>query len=156
MVVVADTSPVNYLVLIAQIDLLAGLYKRILIPPAVMAELKHSLAPKPVRDWADNAPGWLEVLSPKGSLLLPKLDLGEIEAIALAIEMHADVVLIDEQAGRQEALHRGLKVAGTLSVLDEADQAGLVIFDDAVAELRKTSFRVSQAVLLEIRQKRSR
>ena len=57
MVVVADTSPINYLVLIAQIDLLARLYTRILIPPAVLAELKHALAPKPVRDWADHAPG---------------------------------------------------------------------------------------------------
>ena len=155
MVVVADTSPINYLVLIAQIDLLARLYKRILIPPTVLAELKHPLAPKPVRDWAENPPRWLEVLSPKSSLILPKLDLGETEAIALATEVHADVVLIDEQAGRQEALRRGLKVAGTLSVLDEAGEAGLVIFDDAVAELRKTTFRVSQAVLSEIRQKRS-
>ena len=50
----------------------------------------------------------------------------------------------------------GLKVAGTLSVLDEADQAGLVSFDQAVAQLRKTSFRVSQAVISEIIQKRSR
>jgi len=62
MVVVADTSPINYLVLIAQIDLLVGLYTRTLIPPAVLAELKHPRAPKPVRDWADNAPRWLEVL----------------------------------------------------------------------------------------------
>jgi len=48
MVVVADTSPINYLVLIEQIDLLTRLYTRILIPPAVLAELKHPLAPKPV------------------------------------------------------------------------------------------------------------
>jgi predicted nucleic acid-binding protein len=52
MVVVADTSPINYLVLIGQIDLLIRLYTRILIPPAVLAELKNPLAPKPVRDWA--------------------------------------------------------------------------------------------------------
>jgi predicted nucleic acid-binding protein len=156
MVVVADTSPINYLVLIAHIDLLARLYARIVTPPAaVLAELQHPLAPKPVRDWVDNAPRWLEILSPKSSLVLPKLDLGEAEAIALATEVSADVVLIDEHAGRLEALRRGLKVAGTLSVLDEADQAGLVIFDDAVAELRKTSFRVSQAVLSEIRKKRT-
>src|SRR5439155_25570522 len=113
MVVVADTSPINYLVLIAQIDLLGRLYTRILIPTAVLVELKHPLAPKPVRDWASNAPSWLEVLSPKGSLTLAQLDLGENEAIALAIEMHAEVVLIDEQAGRQEAARRGLRVAGT-------------------------------------------
>ena len=155
MVVVADTSPINYLVLIAQIDLLRQLYARILIPPAVLAELKHPVAPKPVRDWAQNAPEWVEVLSPKSRLILAQLDLGESEAIALATEVHAEVVLIDEQAGRQEAVRRGLKVAGTLSVLDEADQAGLVIFDNAIAELLKTSFRVSQAVLSEIRGKRS-
>ena len=155
MVVVADTSPINYLILIAQIDLLKQLYARMLIPPAVLAELKHPVAPKPVRDWADNAPEWVEVLSPKSRLILAQLDLGESEAIALATEVHAEVVLIDEQAGRQEAVRRGLKVAGTLSVLDEADQAGLVVFDNAIAELRKTSFRVSQAVLSEIREKRS-
>jgi predicted nucleic acid-binding protein len=70
--------------------------------------------------------------------------------------MHADVLLIDEQAGRQEAVRKGLKVAGTLSVLDEADQAGLVSFDRAIAQLQKTSFRVSPAVISEIMQKRSR
>ena len=154
MVVVADTCPINYLILIAQIDLIKQLYTRILIPPAVLAELKHPVAPKPVRDWADSAPEWVKILSPKSRLILAQLDLGETEAIALATEVHAEVVLIDEQAGRQEAVRRGLKVAGTLSVLDEADQAGLVIFD-AIAELRKTSFRVSQAVLSEIRGKRS-
>jgi predicted nucleic acid-binding protein len=155
MVVVADTSPINYLVLIDQIELLTRLYGRILIPPAVLAELTHPLAPKPVRDWASDTPKWLEVLSPRDRLTLAQLDLGETEGIALAAEMHAELLLMDEQAGRQEAIRRGLRVAGTLSVLDEADQAGLVIFDDAVAELRKTSFRVSQAVLAEIRQKRS-
>ena len=117
MVVVADTSPINYLVLIGQIDLLTRLYTRILIPPAVLAELKHPLAPKPVRDWACDTPKWLEVLSPKDSLTLAQLDLGETEAIALATEMHAEVLLIDEQAGRQEAVRRGLRVAGTLSVM---------------------------------------
>jgi predicted nucleic acid-binding protein len=112
MVVVADTSPINYLVLIAQIDLLQQLRAN-LIPPAVVAELKHPVAPRPVRDWADNPPTWVEVITPKSSLILAHLDRGESEAIALATEMHAEVVLIDEQAGRQEALRRGLKVAGT-------------------------------------------
>ncbi len=54
MVVVADTSPINYLVLIEQIDLLIRLYTRILI--AVLEELNHPLAPNPVRDWARNPP----------------------------------------------------------------------------------------------------
>jgi predicted nucleic acid-binding protein len=121
----------------------------------VLEELKHPLAPRPVQNWAGNAPVWVEVLRPS-SLIQAPLDLGESEAIALASEVHADLVLIDEQAGRQEAVRRGLKVAGTLSVLDEAEQAGLVDFDGAVAELQKTSFRVSEAVLSEIMEKRSR
>lgn len=121
----------------------------------MLAELKHPLAPKPVQNWAGNAPAWVEVLRPSG-LIQAQLDLGESEAIALATEVHADLVLIDEQAGRQEAVRRGLKVAGTLSVLDEAEQAGLADFDEAVAELQKTSFRVSEAVLSEIMEKRSR
>jgi predicted nucleic acid-binding protein len=62
--------------------------------------------------------------------------------------------LIDELADRREAARRGLIVAGTLSVLDEADRAGLLIFDEAITRLRRTSFRVSHAVLAEIEQKR--
>jgi predicted nucleic acid-binding protein len=155
-VVVADTSPINYLILIGKVELLNQLYKRILLPPAVLAELKHPLSPKPVHDWAVNTPAWVDVVSPKTSLIGVQLDSGESEAIALAAEVHADVLLIDEQAGRQEAVRRGLRVAGTLSILDEAERAGLVNFDDAVAELRKTSFRVSQTVLAEIKAKRSR
>ena len=142
--------------MIGHIDLLRLLYARILVPPAVLAELKHPSAPRPVQDWAVNVPDWVEVLSPKRSLVLGQLDLGESEAIALAAEVHADVVLMDEQAGRQEAVRRGLKVAGTLSVLYEAEQAGLVNFDAAIAELQKTSFRVSQAVLADIKARRSR
>ena len=146
---------IDHLILIAEIDVLARLYGRILIPPAVLAELNHPLTPKPVREWAGNAPEWLELLSPTDALVLPQLNIGETEAIALATEVHADVLLIDEQAGRQEALRRGLGVAGTLSVLDEADDEGLLDFDTAVAALQRTSFRISQGVLEEIRRKRS-
>lgn len=95
-------------------------------------------------------------MNPNSSLIPGQLDPDESGAIALAVEVHADVLLVDEQGGRQEPVPRGLRVAGTLSVLDEAEQAGLVNFDDAVAEPQKTTFRVSQAVLAEIKAKRSR
>ena len=72
--------------LIGQIDVLRLLYARVLVPPAVLAELKHPVAPKPVQDWAVNAPAWVEVRCPKSSLVLGQLDLGESEAIALAAE----------------------------------------------------------------------
>ena len=73
----------------------------------------------------------------------------------LAIEAGADALLIDDQAGRKEAMRRGLAVAGTLAVLDDADEAGLLKFEDAVARLQGTTFRISRAVLSEIRRKRT-
>jgi predicted nucleic acid-binding protein len=82
-VAVADTSPINYLVLVGQIELLSRLYKQILIPPAVLTERRHPAAPKPVQDWAHNTPKWLQVASPAERLNLPDLDPGENEAIAL-------------------------------------------------------------------------
>src|SRR6185369_16354315 len=118
--------------------------------------IETPLAPQPVRAWANNPPQWLQMRSPSSILILSQLDPGEMEAIALATEVNADLVLIDEQAGRKEALRKGLKVAGTLAVLDEADREKLIVFDDAIADLRKTSFRISQTVLSEIKQKRSR
>ena len=73
-----------------------------MIPPALLAELKHPVAPTRVREWADNPPEWVEVLSPKSSLILAQLDLGESEAIALATEVDADVVpLMSKPAGRK-------------------------------------------------------
>lgn len=156
MIVVADTSPINYLIFIGEINLLKQLYSRVLIPSAVLTELQHPLAPKSVREWAVNPPSWLETRNPKTSIKLPQLDAGESEAISLAAEVHADVVLIDDRAGREEAVARGLKVAGTLAILDEADRAGLVVFDEAISKLRNTSFRLSPAILSQMKQKRPR
>jgi predicted nucleic acid-binding protein len=104
--VVADTSPINYLVLIDQIEILSRLYTRILIPPAVLKELKHPVAPEPVRDWAAHPPRWLEVLTPKSSINVAQLDLGESEAIALATEMHVEccLLMIMQDDKRQHAV----------------------------------------------------
>jgi hypothetical protein len=82
MVIVADTSPINYLVLIGHIGILPRLYTRVVIPPAVFDELTHPAAPAPVRDWIERHPAWLEVLSPKSTIAVAQLDLGESQAIA--------------------------------------------------------------------------
>ena len=70
MVIVADTSPINYLVLIDHIGILPRLYTRVLIPPAVFDELTHPAAPSPVREWTERHPIWLEVISPKTTVAL--------------------------------------------------------------------------------------
>jgi len=84
MIIVADTSPLNYFVLIREIELLPGLFGQVIIPHAVWAELHAPGAPVVVREWADSAPSWLEVRT--ASFIDPaiKLGLGEAEAICLA------------------------------------------------------------------------
>jgi hypothetical protein len=70
-VVVADTSPINYLVLTDQIGVLPQLYTRILIPPAVLEEWKHPVAAESVQDWAGHPPSWLEGVASKADSALP-------------------------------------------------------------------------------------
>jgi predicted nucleic acid-binding protein len=87
MVIVSDTSPINYLVLTGDVDVLESLFKRVIIPSAVFAELQHAKTPQVVKDWLSPAPTWLEVKQGDGSLFTPakRIGNGEREAIALAI-----------------------------------------------------------------------
>jgi hypothetical protein len=67
MIVVSDTSPLNYLILIGQDHILPALFGQVFAPPAVVAELKRSKAPTLVSTWADNPPAWLEGVPHKRS-----------------------------------------------------------------------------------------
>jgi predicted nucleic acid-binding protein len=149
MIVVADTSPINYLILIDKIAIIETLYTRILIPHAVHDELLSPKAPAPVREWAKNPPAWLELLSPSTHLqpAIPRLDRGETEAIALAEELRADWLLIDEAAGRDEATKRGLQTIGTLGILREAHRTGLLDLTVEIDHLVMTGFRVNRALI---------
>jgi predicted nucleic acid-binding protein len=86
MIVVADTSPINYLILIDEIDILAKMYGRVVIPHAVREELLRSSAPEMVRNWIGTSPAWLEVRSPVHApdASLAALDAGERDAIILS------------------------------------------------------------------------
>lgn len=122
MIVVADASPIHYLVVIEREWLLTALYGRAVIPPVVASELSHQNAPETVRAWLATRPGWLEVQQPAGSLGTEvDIDKGQREAIALA----SDLLLVDDWDARQEARRRGLPVAGTLRVLADGAAAGL-------------------------------
>jgi predicted nucleic acid-binding protein len=149
LIVVADTSPLNYLIEIDRIDLLHRLYDRIVIPRGVLEELTHDSAPLGVRLWNINRPSWVEVSSIHSQLdpSLAFLDRGEREAIQIAMEMQADRLLIDERRGRIEAERRGLAITGTLGVLLSAGLQGLT---DPTAAYRRlvteTNFRTSAAL----------
>src|SRR3990172_825669 len=90
MIVVADASPLNYLIQIQCDHLLPTLYRRILVPPAVLQELRHPRAPSPVTAWLREIPNWVEVraASVQADESLGILDPGEREAILLAQETH--------------------------------------------------------------------
>ena len=152
MIVVADTTPINYLILVGHIDILEPLYSRILIPHAVHDELLSSNAPAPVRAWAKNPPGWLELLSPSStSAAVPlNLDRGEAEAICLAEELRSDWLLIDETAGRAEARRRGLQTVGTLGILRNAHELKILDLPDALAKLRQTGFHMSDELFQSV------
>ncbi len=152
MIVVADTSPINYLVLTQYIDVLPRLYRRVLIPTAVERELLHTKTPQAVRTWIANPPGWIEVRSVNCAVdpSMADLDSGEAEAIYLAEEVLAHQIIVDETFGRRIAESRGLQVIGTLGILKEAAQRNLLDFREAVGRLQKTRFHIARRIIDEM------
>lgn len=125
--VVSDTSPVRALAHLNRLDLLTTLFNAVLIPPAVRDELAR---PRRRFSPVDVAliPG-ATVRAPRDIAyvqhLRRELQAGEAEAIALAEEVGAQL-LIDEMAGRQVALRRGIRITGVVGVLVEARKSGLI------------------------------
>ncbi|MBV9034381.1 MAG: hypothetical protein JO182_07795 [Acidobacteriaceae bacterium] len=149
MIVVADTSPLNYLVLIHQANLLPRLFGRVLIPPAVYEELQNPETPDPVRSWLAHAPPWLQVqlLHSQPDPKLDYLDAGEREAIALAEEWRADQILLDEMDARREAMRRQLPFIGTLGILRRAAQLDLLDLPSTLTQLLETTFYVNPELI---------
>ncbi len=141
--VVADTSPLRYLVQIGEIDLLHQLFEKIIIPSLVCDELRHPSAPESVRNWIESIPEWLEISVVRASddPSLATLDEGEKSAIALGLSLAADLLLIDDRRGVAAARANGFEVIGTLGVLDLAARRGMVDLADALSRLRATNFR---------------
>lgn len=150
MIVVADTTPVNYLVLIEEIGILHKLYGRVILPAAVQAELLHPKASAKVRAWMQQTPDWVEIRarSRNADPELRKLDQGECEAILLAAEINADQLILDEIRGRRVAARRGLPVIGTIGVLCEAADRGLLDLRSAFEQLKRTSFHIAPEFLV--------
>ncbi len=153
--VVSNTSPLNYLILIEEVDVLPRLYRRVIIPQSVCEELQAAETPEPVRTWTLNQPDWLEI-SPETGLLdsnLMSLHAGERDAISLAMHLQADAVLIDERRGRGEAEKRRLKVIGTIGVLAFAHECGLLNLRNAIGRLQQTTFHLSPKLVTSVLQK---
>ena len=150
MIVVADSGPLHYLILLEQIELLRRFYGQVLVPEPVASELSVVVAPAVVREWITRPPTWVDVrpVPPETvSMISGDLDLGERAAIALAETVNADLLLIDEAAGRAEAKRRHLRVTGTLGVLRSGAERGLVNVPDLLERLKATSFYLDETLL---------
>jgi predicted nucleic acid-binding protein len=125
-IVVSDASVVINLSRIGRLGLLREIYGRVVVPLAVAGEVERGAAGLLAAEAS-----WIEVTSIKRRGLVDELaeglDPGECEAIALAVEMRADFLLIDENLGRAAALRLGLRITGLLGVLLVAKQRHLIV-----------------------------
>lgn len=144
--VVSDTAPLNYLVLIGHVEILRHLFGKVLVPPAVIRELQHPRTPAAVANWAQNLPDWIEIRSPSTNLCLDLGD-GEEEAISLAVELNTAALLVDDRKARAAATARGIRTFGTISLLELADERVLLDFQSAITSLQRTNFRIENSVL---------
>ena len=149
MLVVADSSPLVVLSVIEQIDILPRLFGEVIIPPEVSAELQQSDRPQAVHDLLRTHPTWLHVRVPTSIEPIPSLHPGELAAIALAQELKADLLLVDELRAHRAAADRHLAFTGTIGVLELAADRGLLDLQDAFARVKKTDFWISPDLLDE-------
>ena len=147
MIVVADTSPFIGLLKIGHVDVLYQLYGTVIIPSAVANELGSLNRPLMVQSFIKMPPTWISVRNPVVRELISGLDEGESAAIHLASELSADLLLIDETKGREEAAIRRIPTVRTAAILVEAANVGLLNLRDAFDKLRATNFRVPEEAL---------
>lgn len=153
MIVVADASPLNYLVLIGHVDVLRQMYGRVVVPAGVVAELKAPGSPPAVRAWVIAHPDWIEVrhVEVPAEAGLDAVDEGEAEAIVLAEALRPNVLLlIDDRDGRREAARRGIATTGTLGLLNDAAERDLIDLAEVLDRLSETTFRASPTLLREL------
>jgi len=156
MTVISNTSPISNLAAIGQLSLLQDVYGSIVIPQAVADEIAKVAT---IYVQAASVPDqpWITIQEVNDTTTVERLrgthlDAGESEAIALALEVGADLLLIDEQLCRKVAVNKGLNITGLLGVLLEAKHRGFIsqikpIVDDLMIQAR---FRISPQLYAEI------
>jgi uncharacterized protein len=156
-IVISDTSPLSNLVLIDSLFLLKEIYQAIVIPHAVAAELSKG-GNEDSQILSVLSLDWIEIQQSTNQELIADLrnnhllDQGEAEAIALALELSADQLLIDERLGRREATRLGLSITGILGVLLIAKDRGLIPAAQPIMDalITQANFRVSQQLYQEV------
>lgn len=140
MIIVSDTSPITSLSAIGKLNLLQQIYGTIIIPQAVYEEMAEVGYPVPGANEVTTL-SWIETRQVKNQILVAQLqselDRGESEAIALAIELNSDLLIIDENPGRSVANRLGINFIGILGILLIAKKRGFIesvkpIMDDLI------------------------
>lgn len=157
MIVISDTSAITNLAAIQHLQLLPQLYTQVTIPEAVYCELTDIDPPVPGTSEVQTA-SWLEVRQVTNREIVKRLrdevrlDPGESEAIALALELSADLLLIDERRGRAEANRLGLRITGLLGILIEAKHQNLIVAVKPLMDalITTSEFRISPALYNQI------
>jgi len=150
--VVVNTTPIIALSLVGHLDLLQQLYGEVIIPPAVEIEVLAG-GPAAVGVAELRRAPWIRVVAlsdPGRADLLVNLDRGEAEVIALAQEMRADLVIVDERLARLYAKRLRLTLTGTLGVIIKAKERGLIVaVKPLIDELRRNGIRIGPRLTAE-------
>lgn len=151
MIVVSDTTAISSLHRIDRLHILKDIFGEVVIPYQVHAELTYFEKLSPDFKWHVVYP-WIKAVQVTSDLLLDKLqhvlDEGESAAIALTIQLHADLLLIDERQGRQVATENGIKVIGLIGVLEVAKRRNhIALIKPVLDELMEVAhFRISKSL----------
>jgi len=155
MIVVSDTTAIINLAMIGYLHLLPDLFGTILIPTEVYQEVIGNGGEMVGAEEVAKA-GWIQVKTPKNQAfvnqLLKDLDAGEAEAIVLALEEHADLLVIDERKGREAAKKHQLSIIGLLGILVIAKRKGLIPAVKPMLDrlLDEANFYISERLLSEV------
>jgi len=157
MIVVSDTSPIINLAAIGQLELIPALFHQVVIPPAVFHEIVVQGAGLPGSTEIQQA-SWIEVQACSDLQLLASIKAqkdihpGEAEALCLALELHAEAILLDDAAGRDLARSYRLPFIGVLGILLKAKNLGHIsavrpLMDQLQAE---ADFYIHKNLFLEV------
>jgi predicted nucleic acid-binding protein len=149
-IVVSDSGPLHYLIQINKVELLHTLFGEVLIPGAVHEELTCSSAPVAVQEWLKLPPQWVKFRTATSIVASLPLGKGEREAICLALELHADLLIVDDKKARRIAKEHGLVLTGTLGILRAGHDKGLVKLPETIRELLQSGFRLSEKLVKQI------
>ena len=151
MVVVSNSSPIIHLAKIGRLELLKGLYGKIIVPEKVYMECTDTAHFREEVELILQS-AWISKYLIKDynlfRLLYSEIDAGEAEAIVLALEQRADLLLLDDQEARNKARRLNLPITGTVGVLLKAKNEGLISsLDGEIQSLQASGFWLSNSLV---------